>query len=177
MSTPAPDGDELPRADRPRRGDRWVDAAALVAVLLVGMAVGFISTLEATALLRIGPVHLAVGALIAGVANAVLGTAAAWGLRSRDATLVPAVGWFIVVLVSIFGPHPGGDIVLPGSGWDVGAFIVVGFAGAFLATVAVARGAAGALPLRGRAGQRVLPGLPPSDQSGRPASPQRPPDR
>ena len=163
-------GESGPSDRRSSRAATLVTAGAVVAVLALGFVIGLISTLAATALVRLGPVHLSVGALVAGPGNAVLGIAAAWGLRSREASMLPAVGWFMAVLVGVFAPRPGGDIVVPGSGWDVGAFVIVGIAGAAVAVVAVGRGAAGDLPVRGRLGGGPVLPLPP-------ASPRRPPGR
>ena len=163
-------GDLGPADGTSSRVATLVLVGAIVAVLALGFVIGMISTLAATALVRLGPVHLSLGALIAGPVNAVLGVAAAWGLRSREASMLPAVGGFMAVLVVVFAPRPGGDVVVPGSGWDVGAFVIVGIAGAAVAVVAVGRGAAGDLPIRGRPG-----GL--GGQPGLPASPRRPPGR
>jgi hypothetical protein len=73
------------------------------------------------------------GALISCVANCAVGLLAVWGLGSRDAAALPALGWFVVIAAALFGPHPGGDILLPGSGWDVVSFVIAGTAGAALA--------------------------------------------
>jgi hypothetical protein len=110
-----------------------VTAAAAVALVVVGVLSGFIGILEATALVRLGAVHISVGALISGVANGALGLLAVWGLGSREAAALPALGWFVMLAVALFGPLPGGDILLPGSGWDVVSFVVAGAVGAALA--------------------------------------------
>jgi hypothetical protein len=104
-----------------------------VALVVVGILAGFIGLIEATALIRLGPVHISVGALISGVANCAIGLLAVWGLDSREAAALPALGWFVMVAVALFGPLPGGDILLPGSGWDVVSFVVAGAVGAALA--------------------------------------------
>ena len=110
-----------------------VTAAAAVALVVVGIVAGFIGLIEATALIRLGPVHISVGALISGIANCAIGLLAVWGLDSREAAALPALGWFVMVAVALFGPLPGGDILLPGSGWDVVSFVVAGAVGAALA--------------------------------------------
>ena len=110
-----------------------VTAAAAVALVVVGILAGFIGLIEATALIRLGPVHISVGALISGIANCAIGLLAVWGLDSREAAALPALGWFVMVAVALFGPLPGGDILLPGSGWDVVSFVVAGAVGAALA--------------------------------------------
>ena len=110
-----------------------VTAAAAVALVVVGFVAGFIGLIEATALIRLGVVHISVGAVISGVANCAVGVLAVWGLGSREAAALPALGWFVMVAVALFGPLPGGDILLPGSGWDVVSFLVAGAVGAALA--------------------------------------------
>jgi hypothetical protein len=110
-----------------------VTAAAAAALVVVGIVAGFIGLIEATALIRLGAVHISVGALISGVANLAIGLLAIWGLGSRDAAALPALGWFVMLAVALFGPRPGGDILLPGSGWDVVSFVVAGAVGAALA--------------------------------------------
>jgi len=106
---------------------------------VVGIVVGLFTGLQATRLLLLGPVHISVGALAALVLNVGLGVLAAWALQSRDAAFMPGVGWFVAVLGLLFLPHPGGDIVLPGSGADAIAFLLLGIAGVILAAVAAAR--------------------------------------
>lgn len=115
-----------------------VTAAAAVSLVTVGIVAGFIGVIEATALITLGPVHISVGAVICGVTNCAIGLLAAWGLGSREAAALPALGWFAIVAFALFGPRPGGDILLPGSGWDVISFAVAGAVGA-----AVAGGLAG----------------------------------
>ena len=110
-----------------------VTAAAAVSLVVVGIVAGFIGIIEATALVRLGPVHISIGAVISGVANCAIGLLAVWGLGSREAAALPALGWFLMVAVALFGPLPGGDILIPGSGWDVISFAVAGAAGAALA--------------------------------------------
>jgi hypothetical protein len=110
-----------------------VTAAAAVALVVVGIVAGFIGLIEATALIRFGPVHVSIGALISAVANFAVGLLAVWGLRSREAAALPALGWFVVIAAALFGPLPGGDILLPGSGWDVVSFVIAGSVGAALA--------------------------------------------
>jgi drug/metabolite transporter (DMT)-like permease len=60
-------------------------------------------------------------------------------LRSRDAALAPGIGWFVVVLAMLFLPRPGGDIIVPESGGDAIAFLILGFFGIFVAGFAAAR--------------------------------------
>jgi hypothetical protein len=110
-----------------------VTAAAAVALVVVGIVAGFIGLIEATALIRLGAVHISVGAVFSGIANCALGLLAVWGLSSREAAALPALGWFVMVAAAIFGPLPGGDILLPGSGWDVVSFLIAGAVGAALA--------------------------------------------
>ena len=112
-----------------------VTAAAAVSLVVVGIVTGFIGVLQATTLVEFGPVHVSVGAVIAGVANCLFGLLAIWGLGSRDASALPGLGWFVAVAVALFGPRPGGDILLPGSGWDVIAFAIAGPVGSVLAAV------------------------------------------
>jgi hypothetical protein len=112
-----------------------VTVAAAVSLVVVGVVTGFVGVLQATALVRFGPAHLSVGAVIVGVANFLFGLLAVWGLGSRDASALPGLGWFIAVAVALFGPRPGGDILLPGSGWDVISFAIAGPVGAVLAGV------------------------------------------
>lgn len=126
-------------------------------LVILGGVVGLFSGLQATRLWELGPVHLSVGGLVALIANAVFGVAAATALRSRDAAFLPGVGWFFVVLGLLFLPHPGGDVMLPGSGGDAIAFIVLGFAGTFAAAFAASRVVS------------VAPADPASPTPGRPA--------
>jgi hypothetical protein len=116
-----------------------VTVAAAVSLAVLGAVAGVIGLLEATAIVRLGIVHVSVGAVISGVANFAIGIFAVWGLGVRDAAALPALGWFAVLLVAIFGPHPGGDIVVPGSGWDVGVFVVAGTIGPVLAALLAGR--------------------------------------
>jgi hypothetical protein len=116
-----------------------VTVAAAVSLAVLGAVAGVIGLLEATAIVRLGIVHVSVGAVISGVANFAIGIFAVWGLGVRDAAALPALGWFAVLLLAIFGPHPGGDIVVPGSGWDVGVFVVAGTIGPALAALLAGR--------------------------------------
>jgi hypothetical protein len=123
-----------------------VTVAAAVSLAVLGAVAGVIGLLEATAIVRLGIVHVSVGAVISGVANFAIGIFAVWGLGVRDAAALPALGWFAVLLLAIFGPHPGGDIVVPGSGWDVGVFVVAGTIGPALAALLAGRVLAGPVP-------------------------------
>jgi hypothetical protein len=116
-----------------------VTVAAAASVVVLGAVAGVIGLLEATAIVRLGILHVSVGAVISGVANFAIGLLAVWGLGVRDAAALPAIGWFAVLLLAIFGPHPGGDIVIPGSGWDVGVFVVAGALGPVLAALLAGR--------------------------------------
>ena len=142
-----------------------VTAAAAVSLVVVGIVTGWIGVLEATALVRLGAVHISVGAVISGVANCAFGLLAVWGLGGRDAAALPGLGWFAAVAVALFGPRPGGDILLPGSGGDVISFAVAGPIGAALAGVF--------------AGQVLPSKTPPAASSEAPpaTSPESPPDR
>ena len=111
--------------------------AAAVALVVLGIVAGWIGLIEATALVRFGPVHISVGAVVSAVSNFSAGLLAVWGLRNREAAALPALGWFVVLAAALFGPRPGGDILLPGSGWDVISFVV---AGALAAALAAALG-------------------------------------
>jgi hypothetical protein len=140
-----------------RRGNgraALVTAATAVSLVVLGTVTGFIGVMQATALIKFGAVHLSFGAVIVGVANFLFGLLAVWGLDSRDASALPGLGWFIAVAIALYGPRPGGDILLPGSGWDVISFAIAGPVGAVLA---------------GLFGRRVM--------SRRTASPEAPPDR
>jgi len=112
---------------------------AIIALLVLGAVVGLFSGLQATRLWDLGALHLSVGGLAALVANALFGALGACGLRSRDVAFVPGIGWFLVVLGLLFLPHPGGDIVVPGSGGDAIGFVVLGFVGTGLAGIVAAR--------------------------------------
>jgi len=111
----------------------------MLSLCVLGVVVGLFSGLQATRLVLLGPVHISVGALAALVLNAGFGVAAGWALRSRDAAFAPGVGWFIAVLGLLFLPHPGGDIVLPGSGADAIAFLLLGIVGVIAAVAITAR--------------------------------------
>jgi hypothetical protein len=112
-----------------------VTAAAAVSLVVAGIVSGFVGVLQATTLVTLGAVHISVGAVIVGVANFQLGLLAVWGLGSRDASALPGLGWFVALAVALFGPRPGGDVLLPGSGWDVISFAIAGPVGAVLAAV------------------------------------------
>ena len=111
----------------------------MLSIGALGAVVGLFTGLQATRLLLFGPVHISVGAVAALVLNAGFGVASAWALRSRDAAFAPGVGWFAGVLGLLFLPHPGGDIVLPGSGADVISFLLLGLVGVVVAVVVTAR--------------------------------------
>jgi hypothetical protein len=85
--------------------------------------------------------------LIVGPANFALGLFAGWGLQSREAAVLPACGWFVAFLLAGFGPHPGGDILVPGTGWDIGAFAASGLLGTVCAVAALLFGWFGATRL------------------------------
>lgn len=124
-----------------RRGGAWtgveaaVTAAAAASLVVLGAVVGLIGLLEATAFVRLGDLRLPAGAMLVGPANLAIGLLGVWGLRTREAAALPAIGWFAVLVVAVFGPHPGGDILLPGSGGDVAAFAIAGIVGTVLAAV------------------------------------------
>ncbi len=111
----------------------------MLSIGVVGAVVGLFTSLQATRLILFGPVHLSVGAIAALIVNAGFGVLAGWALQSRDAAFVPGVGWFVAVLAVLFLPHPGGDIVLPGSGADAIAFLLLGIIGVIVAVVLTAR--------------------------------------
>ncbi len=135
VASAVPRGEASPVRSRLRCVYRW----AMLSIVVVGVVVGLFSGLQATRLLLLGPVHITVGGAAALALNAGFGVVAAWALRSRDAALMPGVGWFVAVLGLLFLPHPGGDIVLPGSGADAIAFLLLGVAGVIVAVVATAR--------------------------------------
>jgi hypothetical protein len=150
-----------------------VTVAAAVSLVILGIVSGFVGVLQATSLVRFGAVHISVGAVICGVANFLFGLLAVWGLGSRDASALPGLGWFIAVAVALFGPRPGGDILLPGSGWDVIAFAVAGPIGAVLAGVFGGR----LIPTKTppEASPEAVPETSPETPPA--ASPESPPDR
>jgi len=150
-----------------------VTVAAAVSLVIAGLVGGFVGVLQATRLVQFGPVHLSVGAVIAGVANCGLGLLAVWGLGSRDASALPGLGWFIAVAVALFGPRPGGDILLPGSGWDVISFAVAGPIGA---VVAAAFGGRFMSTSTSPQNTPTTP-TPPLSETSSEASPETPPDR
>lgn len=110
-----------------------VTIGAIAGIVLLAVVVGVISSLYATELVRFGAVHVSVGAVIAGVFDLAGGLAAGWLLTSRDAILLPGLGWFVGLAVLVFVPTGGGDVVVPGSGDDVYAFLVAGVGGTALA--------------------------------------------
>ncbi len=135
-----PTADQTPDADQPvpNAGQvavegRLITAGAVGGVLAVGIVVGVISSAYATELVRFGPLHLSVGALMAGVFALAGGVLASWALTSRDAALLPGIGWFLGLAVLVFVPTGGGDVLVPGSGDDVYAFLTAGVGGAVLA--------------------------------------------
>lgn len=110
-----------------------VTVGAVVSILALAFVVGVISSLYATELLYLGPVHLSVGALIAGAFDLAGGLFAGWLLGSRDAILLPGAGWFIGLAVLVFVPTGGGDVLVPGSGDDIYAFLAAGVGGTAIA--------------------------------------------
>jgi vacuolar-type H+-ATPase subunit I/STV1 len=108
-------------------------------LVVLGGVVGLFTGLEATQSLFLGALHVSIGAVAAFVANVAFGAFGAWGLRTRDAALAPGAGWFLAVLGLLFLPHPGGDIVVPGSGGDAVAFLLAGIAGIVAAGLLGAR--------------------------------------
>jgi hypothetical protein len=112
---------------------------AFVALGLLGAVTGVFTGLQATRLWMLGPLHLSVGAIVALVLNVFGGLAGAWALRLRDAAWPHGVGWFVGVLALIFAPRPGGDVLIPGSGWPAIAFVLAGFGGAVVARVLAPR--------------------------------------
>jgi hypothetical protein len=126
---------DLPPASGPdsRAGSGIATAAALVAVLLLAIVIGVISSLYATQLVRFGPIHISVGAVIAGGFDLLGGLLAAYLLELKDAALVPGLGWFLGLAVLVFVPTGGGDVLVPGSGDDVYAFLAAGVSGTVLA--------------------------------------------
>jgi hypothetical protein len=116
-----------------------VAAGAGVALVAVGATSGVLGVIEATALVELGPLHLSVGALLAASVNLGFGCLAAWGLGSREAAALPGLGWFATLALLVFGPLPGGDVLVPGTGWDVIAFVVAGSLGTIIAILASPR--------------------------------------
>jgi hypothetical protein len=116
-----------------------VSRTAFGSLVVLGLVVGVFTGFQATRLLYWGPLHVSVGGFAALVLNVLFGGLAAWGLTSREAALMPGIGWFIAVLGLLFLPHPGGDIVLPGSGGDAIAFLLLGIAGTILAAMIATR--------------------------------------
>jgi len=116
-----------------------VSRTAFGSLFVLGLVVGVFTGFQATWLLYWGPLHVSVGGFAALVLNVLFGGLAAWGLTSREAALMPGIGWFIAVLGLLFLPHPGGDIVLPGSGGDAIAFLLLGIAGTILAAMIATR--------------------------------------
>ena len=112
---------------------------ALLTLGVLGAVVGIFTGLQATRTMPVGPVHVSVGAVAALVLTAALGTCATVALRSRDAAFAPGAGWFVAVLGLLFAPHPGGDVVLPGDGGDVVAFLLLGIGGTVAAGFIAAR--------------------------------------
>ena len=112
---------------------------ALLALGVLGAVVGIFTGLQATRTMPVGPVRVSVGAVAALVLTVGLGTLATVALRSRDAAYAPGAGWFVAVLGLLFAPHPGGDVVLPGDGGDVVAFLLLGIVGTVAAGIIASR--------------------------------------
>lgn len=109
------------------------NVGAAVAVFVLAVVVGLLSSFYATALIVLGAVHLSIGALIAGIFTLVGGITASWALASRDAALLPGIGWFVGLAILVFSPTGVGEVIVPGSGDDVYAFVAGGVVGAVLA--------------------------------------------
>jgi hypothetical protein len=135
----------------PVRESTLVTLGAVGAIVALSFVVGVISSLYATELVDLGPVHVSVGAVIAGVFDLVGGLLAGWLLTSRDAVLLPGLGWFLGLAVLVFVPASGGDVLVPGSGDDVYAFLAAGVGGTVLAGLIGFRDAL-------RVGRRATPG-------------------
>jgi hypothetical protein len=123
---------------RPERP--WTKVGAAVGIFALAVVVGLLSSFYATALIFIGALHLSIGALIAGVFTLAGGIAASWALASRDAALLPGIGWFVGLAVLVFSPTGVGEVIVPGSGDDVYAFVAAGVVGAVLAGCYAFRG-------------------------------------
>jgi hypothetical protein len=126
------DAEHIAPEDAPPPSTQYTVGAA-AGVLVVAALVGVISALYATALVNLGPVHISVGAVIAGGFDLVGGLIASWALTSRDAALLPGLGWFLGLAILVFVPTSGGDVLVPGSGDDIVAFLAAGVGGAVLA--------------------------------------------
>jgi len=111
-----------PSAPQPDR--RWTWLTAGIGVLL-GLVTGLLTAVQATRVVDGVPV----GALAAFGANFGGGVLIGWGLRAREAAALPAFGWLLAVFLLIALPRPGGDVLLPGSGAPVVAFLLGGIAG------------------------------------------------
>ena len=83
-----------------------VAAGAGAALVAVGALSGALGAIEATALLQLGPLHLSVGALLAGAVNLGFGWLAAWGLGSREAAALPGLAGSAHCRCSYSGPCP-----------------------------------------------------------------------
>jgi hypothetical protein len=127
-----------PEGDRPEHP--LMAFGAGVAVFALAVVVGLLSSFYATALILLGAVHLSIGALIAGAFTLAGGLVVSWALRSRDAALLPGIGWFVGLAILVFSPTSGGDVLVPGSGDDVYAFIAAGAGGAVVAGLYAFRG-------------------------------------
>jgi hypothetical protein len=135
------DGEDIEPAEPPQVPERrQVVVAAGIAVFTLAVVVGLLSSFYATALVTLGAVHLSIGALMAGAFTFAGGIAAGWALTSRDAVLLPGIGWFVGLAILVFSPTGVGEVIVPGSGDDVYAFVAAGVGGAVLAGIYAFRG-------------------------------------
>ncbi|MGH3656382.1 MAG: hypothetical protein ACRDUA_06965 [Micromonosporaceae bacterium] len=79
--------------------------------------------------LRVGSTRVPVALLLAVVCNLVLPRLAHWLTRSRLVTMLPAVTWFLVILIFAGGTSEG-DIVLAGNDWVGMVLLLAGSASA-----------------------------------------------
>lgn len=79
--------------------------------------------------LRVAGVRVPIALLLAVVGNLALPWLARWLSRSRVMTMLPALLWFLVILV-LAGGTTEGDVVLAGSDWVALALLLAGSAAA-----------------------------------------------
>ncbi len=107
-----------------------VPAGEVVIRVAGGVLVAWLSVLTAVVEaflvpLRVGGTHLPLALVLAVVANAGLPYLGLWLTRHRMAAMLPALLWFVVILIFASGTSEG-DVVLAGNDWVALTLLLLG---------------------------------------------------
>ncbi len=91
----------------------------LVGCLLAGIALGVVTAMVQTWTVRVGGMHLPVGAVAGVVTIVLMARACAWWVRSRRGAVAMALGWLGATLV-MGTTSSRGDLVISGGNRQVG---------------------------------------------------------